>query len=213
MITTVGEQDDGLAETVGRHHLQLVTCRSCRRCKRNLFIYGSRTTRPKDAPRNPTIAGNGKPGFGGDGGSASAAQLNAPSAVAVDQAGNVFISDTSNQRIRKIDSSAVITTIAGTGDRGFAGDGSLATSAQLTNPAGIAVDGAGNVFIADAGNNRIRVVTSDGNINTFAGDGMYGFGGDGGAAVTAHLAYPNGVAVDEAGNLLIADTDNQRIRK
>jgi sugar lactone lactonase YvrE len=182
----------------------------------NVFIADTRNNRiRKVTPRGmiTTIAGNGKPGFGGDGGSASAAQLNAPSAVAVDQAGNIFLSDTSNQRIRKIDSSGVIMTIAGTGDRGGGGDGGPATSAQITNPAGIAVDRAGNVFIADAGNNRIRIVTSDGNINTIAGDGVYGFGGDGGPAAAAHLAYPNGVAIDGAGNLLIADTDNQRIRK
>jgi sugar lactone lactonase YvrE len=181
----------------------------------NVFIADTRNNRIREVVPGgiiATIAGNGKPGFAGDGGSASDAQLNAPSAVAVDQTGNVFISDTSNQRVRKIDFSGVITTVAGTGDRGFGGDGGPATSAQLTNPAGIAIDGAGNIFIADAGNNRIRVVASGGGINTFAGDGMYGFGGDGGPAVAAHLAYPNGVALDGAGNLLIADTDNQRIR-
>ena len=160
-----------------------------------------------------TIAGNGKSGFGGDGGPATSALLSEPSAVAVDVTGNLLISDTGNQRVRKVDPNGVISTFAGNGTKSFGGDGGPAASAQLNNPAGIAVDGAGNVFIADSGNNRIRIVTPDGTINTVAGDGTYAYGGDGGPAVSAHLAYPNGVAADAAGNLFIADTDNQRIRK
>jgi hypothetical protein len=125
----------------------------------------------------------------------------------------LFIADTSNQRIRKVDTNGLITTVAGNGTSGFAGDGGAATSAKLWNPSGVAVDGAGNLFIADHGNSRIRKVDTNGIITTVAGNGTAGYAGDGGAATNSELNGPVGVAVDAAGNLFIADRYNQRIRK
>ena len=160
-----------------------------------------------------TIAGTGEQGSSGDGGPAFAAQLNLPAGVAVDGAGNLYIADRGNHRIRRIDPSGTITTIAGTGERGFSGDGGPAVAAQLNFPAGVAVDGSGNLYIADEWNNRIRRVDLSGTITTIAGTGRRGFSGDGGTAVAARLNHPNGVAVDGAGNLYIADSDNHRIRR
>ena len=160
-----------------------------------------------------TVAGTGDPGFGGDGGPAVSAQLAYPFGVAVDGAGNVYISDRTNHRIRKVDSTGVITTIAGTGDFGFSGDGGPAVSAQLRYPLGLAVDGAGNLYFVDLANHRIRKVDSSGVITTVAGTGEKGFGGDGGQAVSALLNSPTGVAADVAGNVYIADASNHRIRK
>ena len=132
--------------------------------------------------------------------------------MAVDGAGNLYIADTNNRRIRKVDTSGVITTVAGTGERGFSGEGGQAVEAQLSSPYGVAVDGAGNLYIADAGNNRIRKVDSSGLITTIAGTGERGFGGDGGPATAALLNNPTGVTLDSAGNLFVADTGNHRIR-
>ena len=160
-----------------------------------------------------TIAGTGERGFGGDGGPAVEAGLRNPYDVTVDGAGNLYIADTGNHRIRKVDSTGTITTIAGTGERGFSGDEGPATEAQLAPPFGVAVDGTGNLYIADTGNHRIRKVDSTGTITTIAGTGERGFSGDEGPATEAQLALPNGVAVDGAGNLYIADTSNHRIRK
>jgi sugar lactone lactonase YvrE len=160
-----------------------------------------------------TVAGNGSPGFSGDGGLATSPQLFEPVAVAFDDAGNLFIADRSNQRIRKIDTSGIITTVAGNGTRGFSGDGGLAIQAKLNNPSSLATDSAGNLFISDSDNQRIRKVDTSGIITTVAGNGSYGFSGDGDAAITAQLAYPAGITVDNAGNLFIADAVNDRIRK
>ena len=160
-----------------------------------------------------TIAGTGERGFGGDGGPAVQAQLWSPTGVVLDGAGNLYIADRANHRIRKVDFSGVITTVAGTGERGFGGDGRPADQAQLTSPSGVAVDGAGNLYIADRGNYRIRKVDSSGTITTFAGTGDRRFGGDGGLAVEAHLWSPYDVATDGAGNLYIAATSHNRIRK
>jgi len=159
-----------------------------------------------------TTAGTGVAGFSGDGGNATSAQLNGPYAIAVDAAGNQYLVDLLNNRVRKIDPSGVITTIAGTGVAGFSGDGGLATSAQLNTPTGVAVDAAGNIFIADMQNHRIRMVQA-GVITTVAGTGIGGFSGDGGAATAAQLQFPFGIALDGAGNLYIADTFNGRLRK
>jgi hypothetical protein len=157
-------------------------------------------------------AGTGAAGSGGDNGPATSAELNSPYGVAVDGAGNLYIADTTNNRIRMVTlSSGIITTVAGNGSGGFSGDGNPATSAQLYNPFGVAVDGSGNLYIADFDNSRIREVTG-GIINTVAGNGAKGFGGDGNPATSAELFYPTGVAVDGVGNLYIADTDNDRIR-
>ena len=185
----------------------------------NLFITdrGNHRIRKVDsAGVITTVAGTGRGGFGGfsgDGGPATAAQLRSPAGVAVDGAGNLFIADSYNNRIRKVDSAGVITTVAGTGRGGFSGDGGPATAAQLRSPAGVAVDGAGNLFITDRGNHRIRKVDSAGNITTVAGNGSYGFSGDGGAATAAWLGSPSGVAVDGAGNVYIADRGNSLVRK
>ena len=160
-----------------------------------------------------TVAGNGIPGFSGDGGVATSAQLFGPYAVAVDMSGNLFIADRYNYRIRKVTPGGVISTVAGNGAQGFSGDGGPAISAQLFSPYAVAVDAAGNLFIADAGNNRIRKVTAAGIISTVAGNGTGGYRGDGGPATSAELYYPSSVAVDAAGNLFIADRDNNRIRK
>ena len=158
-----------------------------------------------------TIAGTGEFGFSGDGGPATQAQIVAPLGVAVDGAGNLYIADSDNRRIRKVDSAGTITTVAGTGEFGFSGDGGPATQAELYRPYGVAVDGAGNLYIADSDNRRIRKVDSAGTITTVAGTGEFGFSGDGGPATQAQIGYSRGVAVDGAGNLYIAD--RFRIRK
>ena len=158
-----------------------------------------------------TFAGNGTIGYSGDNGPATSAQLNQPWGVAVDAAGNVYIADTVNNRIRKV-ANGVISTVAGNGTLGYSGDDGPATSAQLSWPAGVAVDSAGNLYVADQNNNRIRKV-SNGVITTVAGNGTPGYSGDNGPATSAKLYGPKGVAVDSAGNLYIADTSNQRIRK
>ncbi|GAB3510321.1 hypothetical protein GCM10027341_48610 [Spirosoma knui] len=161
-----------------------------------------------------TVAGNGTQGFAGDGGPATAALLNTPRGVAVDGAGNIYIAEVNNHRIRKVTASTgVISTVAGNGLAGFAGDGSAATSARLNLPFGVAVDGVGNIYIADSENSCIRKVTvATGVISTVAGTGgRAGAAGDGGLATSAQLFYPNGVAVDGAGNIYIADY--YRIRK
>ena len=160
-----------------------------------------------------TIAGSGPGGYSGDGGPATLALLSTPAGVAVDAAGNVFIGDLGNQRIRKIDTGGIISTIAGTGVQGFSGDGAAATLAQLNQPAGVSVDSSGNVYIADFTNSRIRKINSSGIISTIAGTGVQGYAGDGGAATLAQLNQPYGVAVDVTGNIFIADYFNQRIRK
>ena len=164
-----------------------------------------------------TVAGNGTVGFSGDGGAATAAQLYSPLGVAVDGSGNIYIADTNNQRIRKVDASTGnISTAAGSGAFGFGGDGGPATAAaaRLRSPSGVAVDGSGNIYIADTSNHRVRKVTaSTGVISTVAGDGTAGYGGDGAAATSAQLRLPSGVAVDGSGNIYIADRDNHRIRK
>ncbi len=160
-----------------------------------------------------TIAGTGTPGFVGDGGQATSAQLNYPTSVAVDLQGNRFIADSSNHRVREVTADGNIKTVAGTGTKGFSGDGGQATSAQLNYPYSLDVDGQGNLFIADTSNHRVREVTADGNIKTVAGTGTGGFSGDGGQATSAQLYYPYDVAVDAQGNLFIADESNHRVRE
>jgi len=158
------------------------------------------------------VAGNGLPGAAGDGGQATLAQLSAPQACALDSFGNLYIADTYNHRIRKVDASAVITTVAGTGTAGYGGDEGTAMSASLNQPAGVAVDDNGDIFISDTANNRIRQVTPDGVIHTIAGTGTASFGGDGGAALSAQIFGPAGILLDGAGDLFFADTSNNRVR-
>jgi uncharacterized protein (TIGR03437 family) len=159
-----------------------------------------------------TVAGNGYTTLTGDGGGAIRASLNAPTGVAADHSGNLYIADTGNNVIRKV-SNGIISTVAGTGTAGFAGDGGLATKAQLHHPQGIVVDDSGNLIIADTYNSRIRMVTTDGTIVTIAGDGYYGYTSDDVAATSASLFFPAGVALDASGNIYVADTQNNLIRK
>ncbi len=161
-----------------------------------------------------TIAGTGTAGSNGDGGLATAAQVNFPHDLTLDASGNVYICDTFNSLIRKIDvSTGNISTIAGTENTGFSGDGGLATAARLNFPRGLTLDAAGNLYIADYSNHRIRRVDTSGSIETIAGAGTAGFSGDGGLAASAQLNRPYGVAADSAGNLYVTDFNNHRVRK
>ena len=160
-----------------------------------------------------TIAGNGIAGYGGDLGPATSAKLYVPSYLNFDAAGNLYITDNANHRIRKVDLSGTITTVAGNGTGGFGGDGGLATAAEINYPGGIALDKAGNLYITDYLNNRIRVVNASGIISTIAGGGVPGYSGDGGLATLAELYQPTDVAVDTNGNVYIADFFNNRLRK
>jgi len=163
-----------------------------------------------------TVAGNGTPGSGGDGGPATSASLFAPAGIALDAAGNLYIADPSVGRVRKVDTSGNISTVAGTGTVGYSGDGGPATSAQILPPIGLALDAKGNLYIAESGAGvpHVRRVDSSGIITTFAGSGSSaGFSGDGGPAVNAQLNTLAGLAVDKAGNLYIADAGNYRVRK
>ncbi len=162
-----------------------------------------------------TVAGNGIRDFSGDGGASTDAALRFPYGVTVDGVGNLFIADSLNQRVRKVDTNGIINTVAGSGgfSGGFSGDGGAAVNAALRAPRGVAVDGEGNLLIADVSNQRIRKVDTNGVITTVAGNGTYNFSGDGGAATNATLKFPEGVAVDAVGNFFIADQDNHRIRK
>jgi sugar lactone lactonase YvrE len=159
-----------------------------------------------------TIAGNGTAGFGGDGGPATQASLNLPSGLVFDENGNLYIADRSNNRIRIVDSKGIIKTFAGTGAEGFQGDGGPALQAVLDKPFGLAMDNKRNLYIADRNNNRIRKVDASGNLTTIAGDGGFFFSGDNGPSARASIAGPTGLAVDSAGNLYIADRNNNRVR-
>ena len=160
------------------------------------------------------FAGTGVSGFTGDGGPATSARLNAPAGIAIDSSNNVYIADTNNARIRKVSAATgFITTIAGEGFATFSGDGGPATGANLRGPRSMVFDAAGNLYIADTSNNRIRRIDPLGNISTFAGTGTGSFSGDNGVAASATLNAPQGIAIDSAGNLYIADTANHRIRR
>jgi uncharacterized protein (TIGR03437 family) len=172
-----------------------------------------RVLRAGAVPVVTTVAGNGSPGDAGDGGAASLAQLNLPGACATDSAGDLFIADTGNHLIRKVSRAGIISTVAGNGTAGFAGDGGPSAASVLNAPRGIAVDDNGNIFIADTGNNRIRLVSADGTIRTVAGQSAAGFAGDGGAATGASLNQPGGMVLDGAGDLYFADTGNNRVRR
>ena len=160
-----------------------------------------------------TVAGSGAAGSSGDGGQATLAQLNDPLGVAVDAAGNLYIADEANSRIRRVDVSGVIATIAGTGVAGFSGDGAQATKATINFPRAVAVDGGGNVYIADTRSLRVRRVSPDGVITTYAGNGQRGFAGDGGPATQAFMKAPHGLGIDATGNLLVVDYGNNEIRR
>ena len=164
------------------------------------------------------MAGTGSQGYNGDGGLAINAELNKPNGVFVDPSGSIFIADTENHCIRRVDvSSLVITTVAGTPEtKGYAGDGGPATAALLEEPQDVFVDAAGNIFIADTDNHVIRVVCAhDGTIHTLAGDGNRGYNGDDLPAVTAELNKPAGIVmatIRGGRKIFISDQDNDRIR-
>ncbi|MGA2739283.1 MAG: hypothetical protein ABSG65_17820, partial [Bryobacteraceae bacterium] len=179
----------------------------------NLFIAGSRIRKVSAGGIITTVAGDGDDGFSGDGGPATAASLFDPFGVAVDGSGNLFIADTSNDRIRQVSASGIITTVAGNGNFGFSGDGGPATAASLNQPTSVALNASGSLIFADSGNNRVRMVSASGIITTVAGDGSCCFSGDGGPATSASFRGPSGVAVDASGNLWIADSGNNLIRK
>ncbi len=159
-----------------------------------------------------TLAGTGAAGYGGDNGVATSGQLSSPAGIAVDASGKIYIGDTGNTRVRKIESNS-ITTFAGTGSPTYGGDGGSALNAQFTTPQGIVFDGAGNTYLADGGSHRIRKIDANGNVTTIAGTGVAGFSGDNGPATSAQLNTPLGISRDTAGNLYIADGNNNRIRK
>ncbi|HMD71455.1 MAG TPA: IPT/TIG domain-containing protein, partial [Bryobacteraceae bacterium] len=186
----------------------------------NLYVVDQGSNRVLQVPLGGLVvvyAGqcDGTPGSGaaGDGGLARAAHLNTPTACATDASGNLYIADTGNHRIRKVTQAGIISTVAGTGLAGASGDEGPATNAALDSPLGVAVDGNGNVFINDTGNNRIRMVTADGVIHGTAGTGAAGFAGDGGSAQIAQLFSPAGLALDGSGNAYVADAGNNRVRR
>jgi len=160
-----------------------------------------------------TLAGTGVAGSSGDGGPAGKAQLNLPYGLAVDGNGNVYVADVVSNRVRRISTDGTIATVAGTGAKGSSGDGGPARNAQLLTPRNLALDAAGNLYISEFEGQRVRKVGLDGAIRTVAGTGVAGFRGDGGQASAAQLAYPAGLAVGSAGEVYIADSQNQRVRK
>ena len=180
-----------------------------------LYIADGTRVRMVDATGTiSTVAGRlGPPGFSGDGGPAVEAQLGWVLGLAIDSAGNLFIADAVTARVRKVDTAGVITTVAGSGVRGFAGDGGSATEAQLGTVSGLAVDDSGNIYIADLEHHRVRKIDATGMISTVAGTGRGGYNGDNMPAMEATLLHPRGLAVDESGDLYIADAFNHRVRR
>lgn len=160
-----------------------------------------------------TIAGNGTAGYSGDGGQATDAELHNPEGVAIDNAGNIYIADYANNRIRKVNTAGIISTVAGNGTAGYSGDGAAATAAKINGPQGVAVDAVGNLYIADQTNNVIRMVNTTGTITTVAGNVTQGYSGDSGPATAATINQPYGVACDAVGNMYIADQGNSCVRK
>jgi uncharacterized protein (TIGR03437 family) len=187
----------------------------------NLFIADQCNHRIRKVDRNgiiTTVAGSGTPGaalggFSGDGGAATAAQFKHPTAVTIDNGGNMYITDQLNNRVRRVDRNGIVTTVAGSGVQGFSGDGGPATAAALSTPGAVAVDAAGTLYVADNVNNRIRRVGADGIITTVIGSGAQSSTGDGGAASAATVNNPFGIAFDSLGNLFIAESGANRVRK
>jgi trimeric autotransporter adhesin len=181
----------------------------------NLYIADTKNNRIRKVTGTTitTYAGDGNLGSAGDGGRAVIAHINAPRGLALDGAGNLYIADSGNHRVRVVAASnQVINTIAGTGTLGFSGDFGLATKAQLNVPHDVTVDAAGNVYIADYSNSRIRKVSTAGVISTIAGNGRFGVSGDGGPATSATLNFPAGLALDASGRIYIADAQSSTVR-
>jgi len=182
----------------------------------NLFIADSDNDRIREVNTNgviTTVVGNGTQGFSGNGIEATSTGLSNPDSVAANTTGDLFIADSGNNVIREVGTNGIVTTVAGNGTIGYAGDGGTATDAELSYPVGVVVDARGDLFIVDANNSVIREVGTNGIITTVAGNGTIGYAGDGGAATNAQLNYPNGVAVDARGDLFIADANNSVIRE
>ncbi len=182
----------------------------------NIYIADTQNDRIREVSTSGTIttvAGTGTAGYSGDDGPATSAQLDGPQGVAADSSGNIYIADTQNDRIREVSASGTITTVAGNGTIGYGGDSGPATSAEMFDPCGVAVDSSRTIYIADTNNDRIREVSASGTITTVAGTGTAGYSGDDGPAASAELNVPQDVAVDSSGNIYIADTQNDRIRE
>ncbi|MEO8762029.1 MAG: hypothetical protein ABI388_11115 [Bacteroidia bacterium] len=160
-----------------------------------------------------TIAGNGTAGYNGDGSQALTAELNGLTGLKIDRVGNLYIADTYNNVVRKIAVNGIITTVVGSGIAGYSGDGGIATLAKLNGPTDIEIDSLGQIYVADNNNNCIRIINSSGIITTFAGTGVAGYSGDLGYAISAKLNLPIGLALDTHGNLYVADSQNNVIRK
>jgi trimeric autotransporter adhesin len=221
IITTVAgdgtngyKRDGGLATSTGLNYPRSIAVDA----SGNIYIADTDNHRIRLVTKSTgiitAVAGDGTNGYKRDGGLATSTSLYYPRGVAVDASGNIYISDSSNNRIRLVTkSTGIITTVAGDGTFGYKGDRGLATSAGLYNPRSIAVDASGNIYISDSSNNRIRLVTkSTGIITTVAGGGTFGFNGDGGLATSAGLYAPSGIAVDASGNIYIAFPESHRIR-
>jgi sugar lactone lactonase YvrE len=208
-----GDQGDGASALDARFNNPLQAATDP---KGNLYVVdqaGNRVRRVDPRGVITTFAGTGMPGYSGDDGKATEAKLAAPRGVAADSEGNVYIADTANNRVRKVDPKGIISTLAGTGSAGWNGDGRDASAANLFFPRGLAVDRQGRVYIADFLNSRVRRVDQDGSITTVAGNGMRGVTGDGGAATDAAVGGVWDVAVDATGTLYIAQAFNSVIRR
>lgn len=181
----------------------------------NLYVvdYSHRVRKIDAAGMISTVVGTDTAGFTGDGGSAASAELNSPSGIVLDATGNLYIADLFNHRIRKVNSTGIITTVAGTGNQGFSGNNGLATNADINTPTDVTVDNQGNIYFADYGNQLVRKISVDGIISIVAGNGNPGFSGDGGLATDAQLYNVYGVAVNANSTIFMSDQGNNRIRQ
>jgi trimeric autotransporter adhesin len=179
----------------------------------NVLAYGGTIYGKAVTGATKVVAGTTKVGYTGDGGQGDKAEVAYPSGVAVSSSGDVYIADTGNNVVREVTPAGLISTVAGNGKAGYKGDGGLATNAELNSPQSVAVNSAGDLFIADTGNNVVREVSPAGKISTVAGDGTAGYKGNGGPATSAELCQPEGVAVSSANDLFVADTGNNVIRE
>jgi sugar lactone lactonase YvrE len=214
-VTTVvgGDRGDGAAATKASIDFPTYLAQDSRG---NLYVsefFGQRIRKITPGGIISTYAGTGIAGYNGDNIAAATAQLNYPTGLAFDSAGNLVVADGGNNRVRKISPAGIITTFAGTGVLGYSGDGGPAISATFNQPFGLTYDVPGNLYITDIGNCVVRVVNVAGIINTYAGNGVCGYGGDTGLATSANLNFPRGLVADSRGNLYIADTNNFRVRE